>query len=79
MKFSHWRQVQGRPIDLLFVGAIVLSLLLAIGALSGGLERRDSLLTQGAARKIDEAKIRKQISEGDLSAHKAMFYKKVPE
>ena len=79
MKFSHWRQVQGRPIDLLFVGAIVLSLLLAIGALSGGLERRDSLLTQSAARKIDEAKIRKQISEGDLSAHKAMFYKKVPE
>jgi hypothetical protein len=79
MNFSHWRQVQGRPIDLFFVGAIVLSLLLAIGALSGGLERRDALLTQGAARKIDEAKIRKQISEGELSAHKAMFYKKVPE
>jgi hypothetical protein len=79
MNFSHWRQIQERPIDLLFVGAIVLSLLLAIGALSGGLERRDSLLTQSAARKIDEAKIRKQISEGDLSAHKAMFYKKVTE
>jgi hypothetical protein len=79
MSFSHWRQIRERPIDLLFVGAIVLSLLLAIGALSGGLERRDSLLTQSAARKIDEVKVRKQISEGDLSAHKAMFYKKVPE
>jgi hypothetical protein len=79
MSFSHWRQIRERPIDLLFVGAIVLSLLLAIGALSGGLERRDSLLTQSAARKIDEVKVRKQISEGDLSAHKAMFYKKLAE
>jgi hypothetical protein len=79
MNFSHWRQIQERPFDLLFVAAIVLSLLVAFGALSGGLERRDALLTQGAARKIDEARIHKQISEGELSAHKAMFYKKVPE
>jgi hypothetical protein len=79
MNFSHWRQSQERPFDLLFIAAIVLSLLMAIGALSGGLERRDTMLTQGAARKIDEAKIRRQISEGALSGHKAMFYKKVPE
>ena len=79
MNFRHWRQIQERPLDLLFIAAIVLSLLIGIGALSGGLERRDALLTQGAARKVDVAKIRKQISDGDLSAHKAMFYKKVPE
>ncbi len=79
MNFSHWRQIQERPFDLLFIAAIVLSLLLAIGALSGGLERRDALLLQGAARRVDVVKIRKQISDGDLSAHKALFYKKVPE
>ncbi len=79
MNFPHWRQIRERPFDLLFIAAIVLSLLIAIGALSGGLERRDALLTQGAARKVDVAKIRKQISDGDLSAHKALFYKKVPE
>jgi hypothetical protein len=79
MDFRHWRQIRERPFDLLFVAGIVLSLLIAIGALSGGLERRDALLTQGAARKVDVAKIRKQISDGDLSAHKALFYKKLAE
>ena len=78
-EFLDWRQIRERPFDLLFIAAIVLSLLIAVGALSGGLDRREALLTQGAARKIDEAKIRKQISEGDLSAHKAMFHKKVPK
>ena len=79
MDCRHWRQIRERPFDLLFIAAIVLSLLIGIGALSGGLERRDALLTPGAARKVDVAKIRKQISDGDLSAHKAMFYRKVPE
>jgi len=79
MNLSGWRQIQERPFDLVFVATIVLSLLIAIGALSGGMERRDALLTQGAARKVDVTKIRKQISDGDLSAHKALFYKKLPE
>ena len=79
MNFSYWRRIRERPIDLLFVATIVLSLLLSIGALSGGMERRDALLAPSAARRIDEAKIRKQISEGALSEHKALFYRKVPE
>lgn len=79
MNFPHWRQIQERPFDLIFIATIVLSLLIAIGALSGGLERRDALLTQGAARKVDVAKIRSQISDGDLSAHKALFYRKLAE
>ncbi len=78
MDFSQWRQIQERPFDLLFIAVLALSLLLAIGALGGGLERRDALL-QGDARKVDVVKIRKQISDGDLSAHKALFYRKVPE
>ena len=79
MSFSQLSEIRQRPFDLLFVAVIVLSLVLAIGGLSGGLERRDILLLQGTARKVDVVKIRKQISDGDLSAHKAMFYKKVPQ
>jgi hypothetical protein len=79
MDLSDLPRIKDRPADLLFILVIALSLLLAIGGLSGGLERRDALLAQASARKVDVVKIRKQISEGDLSAHKAMFYKKVTE
>jgi hypothetical protein len=79
MNLSDFRRTLERPTDLLFIALIAFSLLLAIGGLSGGLERRDALLLQGTARKVDVVKIRKQISEGDLSAHKAMFYKKITE
>jgi len=73
------RRILERPTDLLFIALFAFSLLLAIGGLSGGLERRDALLLQGTARKVDVEKIRKQISESDLSAHKAMFFKKITE
>ena len=79
MILSDFRRILERPTDLLFIALLALSLLLAIGGLSGGLERRDALLLQGLARKVDVEKIRKQISESDLSAHKAMFFKKITE
>ncbi len=78
MNLSDLRRVQKRPTDLLFLAILALSLLLAIGALTGGMERRDALLLNASARKIDVNEIRKQISEGNLSGHKAMFYRKVP-
>ncbi len=79
MDLSDLRRIKDRPADLLFVVVLALSLLLAIGGLSGGLERRDALLVQGSARKVDIVKIRKQMTDGELSSHKAMFYKKLAE
>jgi len=79
MDSSGLRRIKDRPADLLFIVVLAVSLLLVIGGLSGGLERRDALLVQGSMRKVDTVEIRKQISEGALSSHKAMFYKKFAE
>ena len=79
MSLSDLRRIQERPVDMLFIAILVLSCLLAIGGVGAGLERREALSLTGGPRKVDVVKIRKQISDGDLSSHKALFYKKVPE
>ena len=70
--------INNRPGDLLLVCIIVASLILAVAAISSELDRREAMLTVGGARKVDAAKIRRQISDGELSPTKALFYKKVP-
>jgi hypothetical protein len=70
-------QIEKRSRDLIFVGLILACLLLAVGAIRSELQKREAMLIQGGARKVDLTKIRKQISEGDLSSRKALFYKKI--
>ncbi len=70
-------QMEKKSRDLIFVGLIVGCLLLAAGGIWSGIQKREALLVQGGARKVDLVKIRKQISDGDLSPRKALFYKKI--
>ncbi len=70
--------INHRPGDLLLVCIIVASLILAVAAINSELDRREAMFTVGGARKVDAAKIRRQISDGELSPAKALFYKKVP-
>jgi hypothetical protein len=71
-------RLHGRSEDLIFVGLLAVCLLLGAGAIHSGLETRELLLTAGGARKVDLKTVRKQISEGDLSSQKAVFFKKLP-
>jgi hypothetical protein len=71
-------RLRGRSEDLIFVGLLALCLVLGAGAIHSGLETRELLLTAGGARKVDLKTVRKQISEGDLSSQKAVFFKKLP-
>jgi len=74
--FSRWQQ---NPRDLFFVGILALCLLIAVAAIHSEMDKREVLLHPGGARKIDLATVRKQISDGELSSKKALFFKKVPE
>jgi len=67
-----------RARDVLFVLLIVTCIAFSAAAIFSGLEKREAALLQGGARKVDAAKIRKQILEGHLSPQKALFYRKVP-
>ncbi len=62
--------------DLIFVGLIAIALFFASGGIKTGFEKRYSGAGQGGARQVDLEKVKKQISEGDLSSQKALFYKK---
>jgi len=53
--------------------------LIAVAAIHSEMDKREVLLHPGGARKIDLATVRKQISDGELSSKKALFFKKVPE
>jgi hypothetical protein len=66
------------PRDLVFVGLLGVCLLIAIGGINAELEKKEALLQQGGARKIDLPLVREQISDGHLSPKKALFQKKVP-
>lgn len=63
--------------DLLFVGIVLASLLLAVGGVFSGMERREALTSYGGARKVDIESVRRQISSGSLSPAKAQFYRKL--
>lgn len=79
MKLLKFERLAARSSDVLFVALILLCGVLALGAIGSGLERRDILLGSGGARKVDVVKIRKQISDGELSDRKALFYRKLIE
>ena len=66
------------PRDLVFIGLLGICLLLAIGGINAEREKKEALLQQGGARKIDLPLVREQISDGHLSPKKALFQKRVP-
>jgi hypothetical protein len=65
--------------DVAFIATIVLCLVLAAGAIFSSIETRYAAFAGLGGRKIDLAKVRKQISEGTLSGKKALFFRKVGE
>ncbi|MBM4325714.1 MAG: hypothetical protein FJ118_01005 [Deltaproteobacteria bacterium] len=71
-------RLRGRTEDLIFVGLLALCVVLGAGAVRSGLETREMPITAGGARKVDLKTVRKQISEGELSSQKAVFFKKLP-
>ncbi len=79
MMSLKWEKLIRRQGDVFFVAVLVLCVLLALAAIGSGLERGDLLLASGGARKVDITKIRKQISDGELSARKALFYRRITE
>ncbi len=79
MMSLKWEKLIRRQGDVFFVALLLLCVLLALGAVGSGLERSDLLLASGGARRVDITKIRKQISDGELSARKALFYRKITE
>lgn len=72
-------QLRANTIDLIFVGLIMAALVFATGGIKSGFERRYSVAGHGGSRKVDLAKVKKQISEGELSSRKALFYRKAPQ
>lgn len=78
MRAGVIERLRENPRDLVFIGLLALCLLIAIGGINEELEKKEALLLQGGARKIDLPLVRKQISEGHLSPKKALFQKKVP-
>jgi|WetSurMetagenome_2_1015567.scaffolds.fasta_scaffold1862481_1 hypothetical protein len=76
MAVSLLERFQKYPKDVFFVGLILLCLLLVLGGVLSDVEKRE-LLAHGGARKIDLVIVKKQISDGTLSSHKALFYKRL--
>jgi hypothetical protein len=67
-----------KPADMLFIGILVLSLMLAAGSVISKLTTREEALNTGGARKIDLPLVRGQISDGNLSDRKALYFRKAP-
>lgn len=67
-----------RARDLLFIGLVLTCVGLGVGAIVSGFEKREAALTYGGARKVDAARIRKQILDGSLSPRKALYFKRTP-
>lgn len=67
-----------QPGDMFFLAALALCVLLAVAAVGAGFERKTALQQIGGARKIDLQAVRIQIQDGNLSSHKALFFKRVP-
>jgi len=65
-------------VDLAFIALLAFCLILALGGMNAALEKRRALILHSGGRQVDISLIRKQISDGDLSSKKALFYKKLP-
>ena len=63
--------------DLIFLGLVLTSLALGIGAISSNMDARNATLTYGGARRVDPTEVRKQILDGSLSPHKALFFRRL--
>ncbi len=61
-----------------FVVLLVVCVLISVAAVFSRLEKQEAALVPGGARTVDAAKIRKQMLDGHLSPHKALFYRQVP-
>gem|GEM_PF-1460431 len=77
MNDSLIQRICKKGADLGFLALLVASLALAVGGVSAERQRREVLLQQGGARKVDVAKIRQQISDGNLSPRKALFFRRM--
>ena len=66
------------PRDLALVVLLFLCLMLSVAAIHSTLGKREALMQEGGARKVDLTTVRKQISDGELSEKKALFYRKLP-
>ena len=79
MSLSISERYRQNPRDLTLIAVLLFCLILALGSIHSGLSRREAVIHEGGARKVDLTTVRKQISVGDLSAKKALFYKRVPK
>ncbi len=66
------------PRDLALIALLLFCLFLAVGSIHSSLGKREMSLSEGGPRKVDLTTVRKQISDGDLSEKKALFYRRVP-
>jgi len=78
MKASLIDKIQRQPRDFLFVMLILVCIMLAVGGIHSSLATRASHMMHGGARPVDAAAIKKQILDGNLSPHKALYYRKIP-
>jgi hypothetical protein len=67
-----------RPTDLIFLAALCISVLLAAGHVFTQLETGNRVILPGGAREVDLPLVRSKISNGELSDHKAVYFKKIP-
>ena len=65
-------------VDVAFIALLAFCLILTLGGINAAMEKRRALILQGGGRQVDISLIRKQISDGDLSSKKALFYRKLP-
>jgi hypothetical protein len=72
-------KIKERFPDLVFLALVVICLVLALGGLHSELTKREASLATGGGRKVDVAKVRKQIIGGTLSPQKALFYRRQAE
>jgi hypothetical protein len=79
MSLSIRERFRQDPRDLELVAVLLFCLVLAVSSIYSSLSKREVALTEGGPRQVDLTTIRKQISDGDLSAKKALFYRRVPK
>jgi len=65
-------------VDAAFIALLAFCLILTLGGINAAMEKRKALILHGGGRQVDISLIRKQISDGDLSSKKALFYQKLP-
>jgi hypothetical protein len=77
MEESLIQRLQKYRKDWIFIGLILFCILLALGGVLSDIEKRELLVQAGGARKIDLVVVKKQMSEGSLSPHKALFFRRL--